>query len=84
MSKATSITRGKPGSNGLPRPKRRKNGDRLLSAIAYEKIKEAIIVNDLAPGQAVSESQLAERFAMGKAPLRHALASLTQEGLVQP
>jgi DNA-binding GntR family transcriptional regulator len=84
MSKATSITKDKPGPNGLPRPKGRKNGDRLLSEIAYEKIKEAIIVNELAPGQAVSESQLAARFAMGKAPLRHALASLTQEGLVQP
>ena len=57
---------------------------RLLSEVAYEKIKEAIIVNELAPGQEVSESQLAERFAMGKAPLRRALASLTQEGLVQP
>ena len=69
---------------GLPEQNGRKAKDRLLSEIAYEKIKEAIIVNELAPGQEVSESQLAERFAMGKAPLRRALASLTQEGLVQP
>jgi DNA-binding GntR family transcriptional regulator len=84
MNKATSINNGKPDSNGVPDQNGRKTKDRLLSEIAYEKIKEAIIVNELAPGQAVSESQLAERFAMGKAPLRRALASLTQEGLVQP
>jgi len=84
MSNATSITNDKPKSNDLPEQKGRKIKDRLLSDIAYEKIKEAIIVNELAPGQEVSESQLAERFAMGKAPLRRALASLTQESLVQP
>ena len=84
MSKATSITGAKSGISGRPNSKGRKHKDRLLSEIAYEKVKEAIIVNDLAPGQEVSESQLAERFDMGKAPLRRALASLTQEGLVQP
>ena len=84
MSKATSITNDKPESCEVPRQKGRKIKGRLLSEVAYEKIKEANIVNELAPGQEVSESQLAERFAMGKAPLRRALASLTQEGLVQP
>lgn len=84
MSKATPIKRQRSETNGMPKPKGRKNKDRLLSEIAYEKIKEAIIVSELAPGQEVSESQLAERFGMGKAPLRRALASLTQEGLVQP
>jgi DNA-binding GntR family transcriptional regulator len=84
MSKAASITKDKPESNGLPKQNGRKFKGRLLSEIAYEKIKEAIIVNELAPGQEVSESQLAKRFGMGKAPLRRALASLTQEGLVQP
>ena len=84
MNKASSINNDQSDSNGLPEQNGRKTKDRLLSEIAYEKIKEAIIVNELAPGQEVSESQLAERFAMGKAPLRRALASLTQEGLVQP
>ena len=84
MNKATWVDNGKPDSKGLSDQNGRKTKDRLLSEIAYEKIKEAIIVNELAPGQEVSESQLAERFAMGKAPLRRALASLTQEGLVQP
>ena len=84
MSKATPITKQRSETNTRLKPKGRQNKDRLLSEVAYEKIKEAIIVNDLAPGQEVSESQLAERFDMGKAPLRRALASLTQEGLVQP
>lgn len=62
-----------------------KNGKgKLLSQIALEKLKEAIIENQLAPGQEVTESQLAERFDMGKAPIRFALATLTQEGLVNP
>jgi len=84
MNKGTSINIGKPDSNGLLDQNGRKAKDRLLSEIAYEKIKEVIIINELAPGQEVSESQLAERFAMGKAPVRRALARLTQEGLVQP
>jgi DNA-binding GntR family transcriptional regulator len=84
MSKATAVTKQRPATNDRSGPNGKKNKDRLLSEVAYEKVKEAIIVNDLAPGQEVSESQLAERFDMGKAPLRRALASLTQEGLVQP
>ena len=84
MSKATAVQNAKPVSGPSPNQKGRGNKDRLLSDIAYEKIKEAIIINELAPGEAVSESQLAERFDMGKAPLRRALASLTHEGLVQP
>ncbi|MDX1709175.1 MAG: GntR family transcriptional regulator [Desulfobacterales bacterium] len=84
MSKATPIAKQRSETNTRFKTKGKQNKDRLLSEVAYEKIKEAIIVNDLAPGQEVSESQLAERFDMGKAPLRRALASLTQEGLVQP
>lgn len=78
MRKVTINTNDRPGSKAT------KGKDRLLSEIAYEKIKEAIIVSELAPGQEVSESQLADRFDMGRAPLRRALASLTQEGLVRP
>ena len=84
MSKATPITKQRSETNARFKPKSKSKKDRLLSEVAYEKIKEAIIVNDLAPGQEVTESQLAEHFDMGKAPLRRALASLTQEGLVQP
>lgn len=57
---------------------------KLLSEIAYEKIKEAIITSDLEPGQEVTESQLADQFNFGKAPIRHALASLAKESLILP
>lgn len=57
---------------------------KLLSEIAYEKIKEAIIISELQPGQEVTESQLADHFNFGKAPIRHALASLAKEGLILP
>lgn len=72
MNKITSTRKGK------------KDKGPLLSDIAYGRLKEAILVSELAPGQGVSESQLSQRFALGKAPLRRALASLTQEGLIQP
>lgn len=84
MSKATPITKQRSETNVRFKSKGENNKDRLLSEVAYEEVKEAIIVNDLAPGQEVTESQLARRFNMGKAPLRRALASLTQEGLVKP
>lgn len=63
-----------------------KNGGtetKLLSEIAYEKLKGAIITTELAPGQEVTESFLAQEFGLGKAPLRHALTRLAHEGLVE-
>ncbi|MCA1841674.1 MAG: GntR family transcriptional regulator [Actinobacteria bacterium] len=61
--------------NGASRPL----GDR-----AYEAIKRDVVWCGLAPGVEVSESQLAERYGFGKAPVRAALVRLRQEGLVTP
>src|SRR4030042_646700 len=44
----------------------------------YEAIKKAIITCELAPGEPISESDLAERFAVSKTPVREALTSLQQ------
>ena len=44
----------------------------------YEAIKYAIITCELAPGEPISESDLAERFAVSKTPVREALTSLQQ------
>jgi DNA-binding GntR family transcriptional regulator len=38
----------------------------------------------LAPGQEVSEAQLAERYNVGKTPIREGLARLAHERFVQP
>ena len=44
----------------------------------YEAIKHAIITCELAPGEPISESDLANRFAVSKTPVREALTSLQQ------
>lgn len=55
-----------------------------LGAAAYETVKRAIIRCQLAPGQQVSESQLAARFGLGRAAVRTALGRLSVEDLVRP
>lgn len=44
----------------------------------YEAIKNAIIKCELAPGEPISESVLAEQFDVSKTPIREALTSLQQ------
>ncbi len=44
----------------------------------YDAIKNAIIRCELAPGEPISESELAERFEVSKTPVREALTSLQQ------
>ncbi len=53
-----------------------------LTHRAYHAIRDSVITCELAPGETISESMLAARFGFGKAPVRLALARLTQEGLV--
>lgn len=52
------------------------------SAEAYEQIKSAILRWDLAPGAQVTELQLSDRFAFGRAAVRAALTRLAHEHLV--
>jgi DNA-binding GntR family transcriptional regulator len=51
-------------------------------AAAYDRLREAIVRVELAPGTAMSEAQLVERFGFTKAAIRAALARLRAEGLV--
>jgi DNA-binding GntR family transcriptional regulator len=55
-----------------------------LSEQAYERIKTEILTCVLEPGQQIVQQQLAERYRVGKTPVREALQRLTQEGYVQP
>lgn len=50
---------------------------------AYERVLAAIIYGDLLPGSAVDEKSLAQRFDIGLAGIRDALARLEIEGLVE-
>jgi DNA-binding GntR family transcriptional regulator len=53
-----------------------------LSAIVLRTLREAIVEGRLAPGEAVVEAQLSRQLGVSRAPLREALRSLENEGLV--
>ena len=60
------------------------NRDPLLSAQAYQCIKNAVVTCELDPGQHIVQADLAQRFQLGITPIREALRQLAQEGFVQP
>lgn len=62
--------------------------DRLIAAPAlrvqvYERLRDAILTGELAPGERLSPAQLARRFDVSTMPVRDALQLLEQEGLVE-
>ena len=64
--------------------------DRLRSGTAgpasrqvYRALRDAIISPELAPGQRLSENELAERLAVSRTPVREALIRLRDERFVQ-
>ena len=64
--------------------------DRLRSTAAgpasrqvYRALRDAIIAATLAPGQRISENELAERLAVSRTPVREALIRLRDERFVQ-
>ncbi|MGH9320295.1 MAG: GntR family transcriptional regulator [Vicinamibacteria bacterium] len=64
--------------------RRRRKQEGLLNDFAYERVKRDILQCVLAPGSNVTETELASRHRLGKAPIRAALLRLRQEGLVRP
>jgi DNA-binding GntR family transcriptional regulator len=53
-----------------------------LSAIVLRTLREAIVEGRLAPGEPVVEAQLSKQLGISRAPLREALRTLENEGLV--
>jgi len=49
----------------------------------YEQIKHDIITCKLAPAEPLSENQFVDRFEVSKTPIREALTTLVQDGLVE-
>ncbi|HEX5435743.1 MAG TPA: GntR family transcriptional regulator [Gemmatimonadaceae bacterium] len=66
-----------PPSHGTPRLRQ------SASATAYHRLREQIIACARAPGERLTEGEVAERMRLGKTPVREALRRLVQEGLVQ-
>lgn len=59
------------------------SGSPLLRDVAYERIKDAIRHGALQPGVLLSETRLSQLLGISRTPVREALQSLAQEGLVQ-
>ena len=53
-----------------------------MSDIALERIREAIVTGELAPGSKISEPLLAHRFGVSRGPLREALHRLQERRLI--
>ena len=54
-----------------------------LVEVTTRQLREEILTGQLAPGQRLIEDQIRLRFAISRAPLREALRSLAQQGLVE-
>ncbi|WP_084484625.1 GntR family transcriptional regulator [Nocardia anaemiae] len=55
---------------------------RVTSAVIAEQLRELILDGSFAPGEQISESQLAARLQMSRGPVREAVQRLAQEGLL--
>ncbi|MFI7097584.1 GntR family transcriptional regulator [Streptomyces lydicus] len=56
---------------------------RLLSDEVFQRLRDSIVRGELAPGEKVKDSELAERLGLSRTPVREALARLTDIGLVE-
>lgn len=55
----------------------------LMRATAYEVLREAIIVGELAPGEAIKDAELATQLGLSRTPVREALVRLAEAGMVE-
>jgi len=54
-----------------------------FSDVAYDRLRDAMITGELAPGEKLKDGQLAARLGLSRTPVREALARLTDAGLVE-
>ena len=64
------------------RPSRIEKRFRSLRRLLTEELKEAIVAGKLAPGERLSEENLASSLKVGRVPLREALRHLEAEGYI--
>lgn len=65
------------------KPTLRLERPQLLTELACERLRTAIVDGELKLGEQVSEAQLAQRLGVSKTPVREALLQLKGEGLVE-
>ena len=54
----------------------------LLGEVAYESVREAILANDLKPGERISEYKVAEWLGISRTPVREGLRRLENDGML--
>ncbi len=54
-----------------------------MSDVAFDRIRDAIVTGELAPGSQIKDSELAEYLGLSRTPVREALARLVDTGLVE-
>ncbi|GJE09100.1 GntR family transcriptional regulator [Methylobacterium longum] len=79
MASPRPVTAEADGDALVPNPR----PPRSLAETAYDAIEQMIISRRLAPGAMVSEGELAEELALGRTPVREALARLKAIGFVE-
>jgi len=60
----------------------RRTGDSSMAVHAYAAIKKRILESRYAPGERLSEAQLAKELGLGRSPIRTALAKLKSDGWI--
>lgn len=84
MQEAQPAARMKNGRTSRPAPANEDaeaRGSSITDKV-YETLWRDIVFGDLAPGQAMDETALVQRFNSSRTPIREALARLTGDGLV--
>ena len=81
-SRREQIVGAAPARSARHRRRRPAAAPRSLGEAIYGRIRHDIVGCVYVPGETCSESQLAEAYGVGKAPVRWALAALSREGLV--
>ncbi|CAM04327.1 GntR family transcriptional regulator [Saccharopolyspora erythraea NRRL 2338] len=54
-----------------------------MSDAAYERLKDAIVSGEFAPGEKIRDSEVAQRLGLSRTPVREALTRLADTGLVE-
>jgi DNA-binding GntR family transcriptional regulator len=62
--------------------KKTHDSNQLLGDVAYEAVREAILANDLKPGDRLSEYKVAEWLGISRTPAREGLRRLESKGLL--
>ena len=60
-----------------------KQGQRSVQNIVYSTLRNSIINLNLAPGTAISETEISQKFQVSRTPVREAFIHLSKEGLVE-